>query len=88
MFGGTKLSFLAEKKGRIFEVDDLVQQGTVSHLSDEGVIIESDMKAYQINSEDFKAKLKEVYQSQRHPQEYDCFSEKLKEIILEQFNDE
>ena len=33
------------KKGQIFEVDDLVQQGTVSHLSDEEVIIESDMKA-------------------------------------------
>ena len=76
------------KKGQIFEVDDLVQQGTVSHLSDEEVIIESDMKAYQISLEDFKEKLKEVYQSQKHPQQYDCFSEKLKEIILEQLNDE
>ena len=32
--------------------------------------------------------MKEVYQSQKHPQEYDWFSEKLKEIILEQLNDE
>ena len=54
----------------------MVQQGAVSHLSDEEVIIESDMKAYQINLEDFKAKLMEVYQSQKHPQEYDCLSEK------------
>ena len=46
------------------------------------------MKAFQISSEDFNAKLKEVYQSQKHPQEYDCFSEKLKEIILKKFNDE
>ena len=76
------------KKGQIFEVDDLVQQGTVSHLSDEEVIIESDMKVYQISLKDFKEKLKEVYQSQKHPQQYDCFSEKLKEIILEQLNDE
>ena len=41
-------------KGQIFEVDDLVQQGTVSHLSDEEVIIESDMNAYQISLEYFK----------------------------------
>ena len=46
------------------------------------------MKAFQISLEDFKAKSKEVYLSQEHPQEYDCFSEKLKEIILEQLNDE
>ena len=42
------------EKVQILEVDDLVQQGTVSHLSDEEVIIESDMKAFQISSEDFK----------------------------------
>ena len=42
------------EKVQILEVDDLVQQGTVSHLSDEEVIIESDMKAFHISSEDFK----------------------------------
>ena len=80
--------FPCREKEQIFEVDDLVQQGTVSHLSDEEVIIESDMKAFQLSLKDFKSKLKEVYQSQKHPQEYDCFSEKLKEIILEQLYEE
>ena len=47
------------EKEQIFEVDDLVQQGTVSHLSDEDVMIKSDMEAFQISLEDFKAKLKE-----------------------------
>ena len=55
------------EKGQIFEADDLVQQGTVSHLSDDEVIIESDSIAFQISLEDFKAKLKEVYKSQKHP---------------------
>ena len=59
------------KKGQIFEVDDLVQQGTVSHLSDEKVIIESDMKAYQISLKDFKEKLKEVYQSQKQAHKFE-----------------
>ena len=31
--------FPCREKGQIFEVDDLVQQGTVSYLSDEEVIL-------------------------------------------------
>ena len=46
--------FPCSEKGQIHDVDDLVQQGTVSHLSDEEVIIESDMNAYQISLEYFK----------------------------------
>ena len=79
--------FNSMEQGQIFEVDDLVQQGTVSYLSDEEVIIESEIKAFQISLEDFKANLKEVYQFQKYPQEYDCLSEKLKDIILEQLID-
>ena len=42
---------------------EFVQQGTISHLSDKEVMINSDVKAFQVNLEDLKAKLMVVYQS-------------------------
>ena len=45
---GLEELFERMKKGQIFKVNDLVQQGAVSHLNNKEVMIESDMNAFKL----------------------------------------